>query len=114
MKTANPWASIDAAKQRWDIERRALDARLVEAGVKQRIRGKTGLRIPLVTVDERGVLVVQLGCGVKITGRDAATLLAAVPGALLRLKFERKARRQRREAIRAARAERAEDLEARP
>jgi hypothetical protein len=92
----------------WDTERRSLDARLVEAGVKQKFRGKARTRVPLVTIDEYGVLVVNLGRGVRITGRDGATLLAAVPDALVRLKAERKARRERRKEVLAARAEQAE------
>lgn len=109
----SPWADIDAAKRTWDAERRSLDAQLVEAGVKQRVRSKTRTRVPLVTVDDRGVLVVALGCGVRITGRDAATLLAAVPGALAELAAERKARKARRKEVLAARAEAAERLQRR-
>jgi len=114
MSANAPWADIDAAKRAWDTKHQAIDAKLVEVGVKQRVRGKTRTRVPLVTVDDRGVLVVDLGLGVRITGRDTETLIAGVPGALLRLKFERKARRARREAVLAARAERAERREARP
>lgn len=107
----SPWADIDAAKRTWEAERRSLDAKLVEAGVRQRM--VDGTRVPLVAVDDRGLLEVALGCGVKITARDAATLLAAVPGGLLRLKAERRARKERREAVLAARAERAERIERR-
>lgn len=109
----SPWADIDAAKAAWDAERRSLDEALVEAGVKRKIRGKTRTRVPLVTVDDRGVLVVMLGCGVKITGRDAATLLAAVPAGLAALAAERRARKERRKEVLEARAEAAERLDRR-
>lgn len=109
----SPWAEIDAARRAWEAERRSLDERLVNLGVKQRVHSKTRARVPLVTVDERGVLVVAIGCGVKITGRDAETLLAAVPGALAELAAERKARKARRKEVLAARAEAAERLDRR-
>lgn len=104
-----PWAAIDAAKAAWDTQRWELDERLAELGVRRRVRDD--LRLPIVEINEHGVLVVDLGLGVRITGHDAATLLAAVPGGLVRLATERKARKLRRQKVLAARAEKAERLE---
>jgi hypothetical protein len=56
-RAPNPWADIDAAKAAWEAERRSLDEKLVELGVKQRTRND--LRVPLVTIDERGVLAAK-------------------------------------------------------
>lgn len=103
------WDEIDKAKAKWDSERRKLDDRLIEAGVKARIRND--LRVQIVTVGEHGELVVDLGSGVRITALTAATLLDAVPGGLARLKAERLARGKRRKAVLAAREDRAEERE---
>jgi hypothetical protein len=108
---ASPWAAIDEARFAWEGDRRRLDDQLIEIGVRARIL-PDGTRVPLVTVDEHGLLFVDLGCGVRISGRDSATLLAAVPGGLLRLAAERRARAQRSKAVLAAKAERLEERKA--
>lgn len=107
----SPWAEIDAAKAAWDSERRSLEAQLAEAGVKQRM--VDGRPVPLVAVNDRGMVEVGIGAGVKIAARDAAALLAAVPGGLRRLKAARLEGKAYREKVLAARAERAEHIERR-
>ena len=56
-------------------------------------------------------MVVSLGCGVKVTGRDAETLLAGVPAGLEELRAERKRRKASRQELVVARAERAARIE---
>lgn len=109
-RASAPWAAIDAAKAAWERRRADLDVRLHAAGVRPRFRagpGKLKARAPLVEVGEHGELVVRLGLGVLITGRDEAALLSGVKPALEELRELRAARREAREAKKARLAARA-------
>lgn len=109
-RASSPWAAIDAAKAAWERQRADIDVRLQAAGVRPRFRaGPSGIRVrvPLVEAGEHGELVVRLGLGVLITGRDEAALLSGVKPALEELRELRAARREAREAKKARLAARA-------